>query len=183
MDYLAVSSSAKKVGIALGTSVGAENITAAIGKTLAARGIPNVVVSLVEDPFILPFIAKSLAESCDVVLAIGVLGVDSKANAANLTSQLVEAGLSCGVSVVPGIMAPSNLLELKALLPACCNTWANSVSSILAVSEVASVPIAEIILEDVLLHAATTIEAVSADTTDLDVLLTDFRQSMKVRVY
>ena len=181
MDYLAVPSSSKLVGIALASKVGPENITSAIGKALASRGITNVVVSLIEDASILPFLAKSLAETCDVVLAVGVLGVDSKGLATLLTQQLVEAGLVCNCPIIPGIMIPGNLLELKALLPACTNTWANSASSILALRGGAQpIPLSEIIHEHVLVKAGTVREPVSAETTDLDHLLHDFRESMKV---
>ena len=184
MDYLTVPSSSKLVGIALAAHVGAENITTSIGKALAARGITNVVISLIEEPSILPFLAKSLAETCDVVLAVAVLGADEKNMANLLKQQLVEAGLVCACPIIPGIMTPGNLLELKALLPACTNTWCNSVSSILAIRDGAQpIAITAIIHEDVLAKAGTVLGPVSEDVSDLDHLLTDFRESMKVPIY
>ena len=184
MEFLTVPSSSKLVGIALAAHVGAENITTSIGKALAARGITNVVISLVEEPSILPFLAKSLAETCDVVLAVAVLGADEKNMSNLLKQQLVEAGLVCSCPIIPGVMIPGNLLELKALLPACTNTWCNSVSSILAIRDGAQpISITAIVHEDVLAKAGAVLAPVSEDVSDLDHLLADFRESMKVRVH
>ena len=183
MEYLAVPSSSKVVGIALAAAVGAESITTAVAKALAHKGIVNVVVSLVEDPSILPFLAKSMTGSCDCVLAIAILSADSTIASANLTQQLVETGMVTGTPVVPGIISPTSLLELKALLPSCTTSWSNSVSSILAISGGAvPVPIGEIISEGVLAEAGATRESISTSTTDLDALLYAFRESMKVNI-
>jgi methylmalonyl-CoA mutase cobalamin-binding subunit len=182
MEYLSVPSSSKLVGIALATTVGAEDITVAITKSLTAKGMANVVVSFVEDPAILPFIAKSLSETCHVVLAVAVLNGDAKNMAQFLTKALTETGLETGCPVVPGLMSPASYLELKALLPGCTFQWANSVSSILAVKGgVQPVAVTEIVHESVLAAAALPPIVITAETTNLEHLLHDLRESFKVR--
>jgi calcyphosin len=180
MEYLSVPSSSKLVGIALATTVGAEDITVAITKTLLAKGMGNVVVSFVEDPAILPFIAKSLSETCHVVLAVAVLNGDAKNMAQFLTKALTETGLETGCPVVPGLMSPASYLEMKALLPGCACQWANSVSSILAVKGgVQPVAVTDIVHESVLAAAALPPIVITPETTNLDHLLGDLRESFK----
>lgn len=182
MDYLTVPSSSKMVGIALATTVGAEDITIALSKALAAKGITNVVVSFVEDPAILPFVSKSLSESCHVVLAVAVLNGDAKNMSQFLTKALTEAGLETGCPVVPGMMAPNSYLELKASLPASSQGWANAVSSILAVRNGAQpVAVTDIVHPTILEAAAAVPVPITADVTNVDTLLNDLRESFKVR--
>lgn len=181
MDYLAVPSSSKLVGIALATSAGAEEITVAISKALASKGITNVVIQFVEDPTILPFISKTLAETCDVILAIAVLSGDGVQMSQFLTKALTETGLASGCPVIPAMMAPSSYLELKASLPACSNVWSNSISSILAVKGgVQAIAVGEIVSEQLLAAAAILPTPVTAETTNKDDLLNDLRESFKV---
>lgn len=182
MEYLSVPSSSKLVGIALATTVGAEDITVAISKSLLARGVGNVVVSFVEDPAILPFIAKSLSETCHVVLAVAVLNGDAKNMAQFLTKALTETGLETGCPVIPGMMSPGSYLELKALLPACAVQWTNSVSAILAVrGGVQPVAVTDIVHESVLAAAAVVPVAITAETNNTEHLLFDLRENFKVR--
>ena len=169
------------VGIALATTVGAEDITIAVSKALAAKGITNVVVSFVEDPAILPFVSKSLSESCHVVLAVAVLSGDGKNMSQFLTKALTETGLETGCPVVPGMMTPNSYLELKAALPASCHGWANAVASILAVRNGAQpVAVTDIVNPTILSAAAAVPVPITADVTNLDTLLNDLRETFKV---
>lgn len=184
MDYLSVPSSSKMVGIALATTVGAEEITVAVSKALAAKGITNVVVSFVEDPAILPFVSKSLSESCHAVLAVAVLNGEAKGMSQFLTKALTETGLETGCPVVPGLMSPNSYLELKALLPASCVTWANAISSILAVRNGAQpIAVTEIVHPSILSAAAVVPVPITADVTNVDQLLNDLRENFKVRFF
>lgn len=137
METLSVSSSSKAVGIALATAVGAEEITVAIAKALASKGITNVVVTLVPNANVLPFLVKQMAETCDVVVAIGTLSPDEGFMTKILIESLIQTGLTAKTPVVPAIISPTGILELKASLPHLCDGWSKSVSSLLALGVVA----------------------------------------------
>lgn len=137
-------SSSKMVGIALATSVGAEEITTAIAKALAAKGITNVVVSLVQSAYVLPYLAKQMAEKCAVVLAVGVLTDDDVFASEILIEALISTGLAQKCPTVPVIIAPKGMLELKSSLSHHCPAWANSVSSLLALGIVAPVAVSSL---------------------------------------
>ena len=143
MTFLSVASSSKKVGIALACASGAEEITTAIAKSLASRGVTNVVISLVENATILPYLAKQMTEKCDVVLAVGVLPAESNNLCGVLSQALIEVGLVSNCPIVPAMIAPSSLLELKASLAHCAPTWSSSVVSLLSLGIVAPVDISE----------------------------------------
>jgi hypothetical protein len=102
---------------------------------LAAKGITNVVVFLVEDPIILPYVAKQMAEDCAVVLAIGVLKNDTTNLSQTLTQALVETGLVQNCPIIAAITSFSSLLELKASMNDCTAGWTSSVASLLALGE------------------------------------------------
>lgn len=134
-EVLSLTSSSKKVGIALATSTGAEEITSSIAISLAAKGITNVVVFLVEDPIILPYVAKKMAEDCAVVLAIGVLKNDSSNLSQTLTQALVETGLVQNCPIIAAILSPKSLLELTASIGDCTSGWSSSIASLIALED------------------------------------------------
>jgi hypothetical protein len=103
-----------------------------MAKSLANKGITNVVTFLVEDPLILPFIVTEMTKSCSVVLAVGVLSGKTTGAAQTLSQALIQSGLLSGCPVIPGLIKTSNLVELKALLPEYTASWTSSVSSLLA---------------------------------------------------
>jgi 2-keto-3-deoxy-6-phosphogluconate aldolase len=146
METLSVSSSSRAVGIALATSVGAEEITVAIAKALASRGITNVAVTLVPSPSVLPFLVKQMTETCDVIIAIGTLLPDEHFMAEVLIESLIQTGLTAKTPVVPAIISPASLLELKASLPHLCDGWSNSISSLLALGVIPPTPIASLMV-------------------------------------
>jgi hypothetical protein len=132
METLSVSSSSKSVGIALATAAGAEEITVAIAKALASKGITNVAVTLVASPSVLPYLVKQMTENCDVIVAIGTLLPDEQFMAEVLIESLIQTGLTAKTPVVPAIISPTGILELKSSLAHLCDGWSNSVSSLLA---------------------------------------------------
>jgi hypothetical protein len=180
MDYLTVTSSSKMVGIALAASVGAEEVTTNIAKALATKGITNVVISLVENPSILSFVAKKLTASCSVVLAIGVL--PGSTDVQSLSDSLIQTGLLNDCAVIPGVITASSLLELKATLPNLCVAWASSVASALALKSGSPVyiPVTAIVPSEVLAAAAIPRVAITAATSCPLSILDDFRVSLKV---
>ena len=141
MNIMTVSSSTKLVGIALATSVCPEEVTTAIGKALAAKGVTNVVVSLVESILILPYLVKEMTQKCDTVLAVAVIEEDGQPMADLIAQTIFEIGLAQNRPVVSATMSPSNVLELKAMLPAKARSWANSIVSLLALDLVAPISI------------------------------------------
>lgn len=136
IKILSVPSSSKIVGLALATSVGAEEITLAVGKALAAKGVRNVVVSLVHSATILPYVAKQMAAKCDVILAVGVLETDTANLSQILTTALIETGLRVNCPIIPGMLAPGSLLETKAALSVCLPGWIKSILSLVALGVV-----------------------------------------------
>lgn len=140
MEIMTVASSSKLVGIALATSVCIGEVITAIGKSLATKGVTNVVVSIVESPSILPYLVKEMAQKCDIVLAVAIMEQDGTAMVELLGQSLVEIGLVQNCPVVPALMSPSNALELKAALPSCTRQWTSSIVSLLALGLVAPVP-------------------------------------------
>ena len=139
MNIMTVPSSTKLVGIALATSVCAEEVTTAIGKALAAKGVTNVVVSLVESILILPYLVKEMTQKCETVLAIAVVEEDGAPMADLIAQTLFEIGLAQNCPVVSATMSPSNVLELKAMLPVKARSWASSIVSLLALDVVAPI--------------------------------------------
>jgi hypothetical protein len=150
MANLTIPSSSKMVGIALATSVGAEEITEALGKSFASKNITNVVVSLVESPSILPYVAKQMSENCSVVLAVAVVKNDTTGLSQILTQALVETGLVQNCPIIPAIISPASLLELKASLSACTDAWSSSVVSLLALGVVEPTPLT--VVEVMIIH-------------------------------
>jgi hypothetical protein len=113
-------------------STGADEITSEISKSLASKGITNVVVFRVKDPLILPFVVTEMTKSCAVVLAVGVLSDKTSGATQTLSRALIQAGLLSECPVISGLINPSNLLEIEAILPEYTACWTSSVSSILA---------------------------------------------------
>lgn len=132
MEALSISSSSKTVGIALAAHSGAEEITVEVAKSLAAKGITNVVVSLVESASVLPYLVKQMTEKCSVILAIGLLNKEETYMKEILIESLIQTGLTQKCPVVPAFISPSSILELKSSLHHSCPGWANSVCSLLA---------------------------------------------------
>ena len=136
MEALSISSSSKVVGIALAAHSGAEEITVEVAKSLAAKGITNVVVSLVESACVLPYLVKQMTEKCSVILAIGLLNEEEVYMKEILIESLIQTGLTQKCPVVPAFITPPSILELKASLHHSCPGWANSVCSLLALGVV-----------------------------------------------
>ena len=174
----------KPIGIALATSTGAQEVTTEISKALTAKGFTNIVVSLVAEPSILPFVTKSLCETCQVVIAVAVLNAESGDMSQFLTKALTETGAKSGCPVVPGTMSPSSLLELKAMLPACATQWANSVSAIVSLQNGAKpVSVTTLVSAEILAAAAAVPVPVTEKVEDVEHLLSDLRESFKVTYF
>lgn len=146
IEALSVPSSSKSVGIALATAAGAEEITVAIAKTLASKGINNVVVSLVPSATVLPYLVKQMTENCDVIIAIGALLPEEQFMTETLIEAIIQIGLTEKTPVVPAVISPNGLLELKASLTNHCESWANSISSLLALGVVEPTPISSLMV-------------------------------------
>ena len=174
----------KPIGIALATSTGAQEVTIEISKALTAKGLTNIVVTLVAEPSILPFVTKSLCETCQVVIAVAVLNADSGDMSQFLTKALTETGTKSGCPVVPGTMSPSSLLELKAMLPSCATQWASSVAAIINLQNGAKpVPVTTIVSAEILAAAAAVPIPVTEKVDDVEILLQDLRESFKVTFF
>ena len=181
LPKLEITPTKKAVGLAIASPPGSELfITTSLATALAALGITNVVVSHVGEPAILPFLVKNMAASCAVVLAVAALTTESAGVSASLTSALLQIGLDSGsCPVIPGVLAPSSLLELKAVMSNYATTWTNAVHSAIAIQQGALVAnhVNMHVSEEVL--AAALKVPVTSTTTALDHLISDFRASLK----
>lgn len=140
------------VGIALATHSYAEEMIVEIAKSLAARGITNVVINLVESATILPYLVKQMTEKCDVVLAVGLLNSEERNLTDILTESLITTGMTQSCPVVPALISPASLLELKASLHLSCPKWASSVNSLVALETVAPIAFSSLEVSDVIRH-------------------------------
>ena len=120
-----------------------------VAKSLAARGITNVVINLVESATILPYLVKQMTEKCDVVLAIGLLNSEESKLSDILTESLITMGMTQSCPVVPAIIAPASLLELKSSLHHNCPKWASAVNSLVALETVAPISLASLEVSDI----------------------------------
>ena len=143
------------VGIALATHSYAEEMIVELAKSLAARGITNVVINLVESATILPYLVKQMTEKCDVVLAVGLLNSEERNLADILTESLITTGMTQSCPVVPALISPASLLELKASLHLSCPKWASSVNSLVALETVAPIAFSSLEVCDVMSTAIT----------------------------
>ena len=123
-----------------------------IAKSLAARGITNVVINLVESATILPYLVKQMTEKCDVVLAVGLLNSEERNLTDILTESLITTGMTQSCPVVPALISPASLLELKASLHLSCPKWASSVNSLVALETVAPIAFSSLEVSDVIRH-------------------------------
>lgn len=98
-----------------------------------------------------------MTKSCAVVLAVGVLSDKTSGAAQTLTRALIQSGLLSECPVISGLINPSDLLELKAILPEYTACWTSSVSSILALqSGVTPESVIDIVKELVTITSDTT---------------------------
>lgn len=148
IELLSVPSSSKLVGIALATHLHAEEMILEVAKALAFRGITNIVINLVESATILPYLVKQMTEKCDVVLAIGLLNSEESYLSEILTESLITTGLTQSCPVVPALISPPSLLELKASLHTSCPKWASSVNSLVALDTIEPIAFASLEVSD-----------------------------------
>ena len=181
LPKLEITPTKKAVGLAIAAPPGSELfITTSLATALAAIGITNVVVSHVGEPAILPFLVKNMVANCAVVLAVAALTTESAGVSASLTSALLQIGLDSGsCPVIPGVLAPSSLLELKAVMSNYATTWTNAVHSAIAIQQGALVAnhVNTHVSEEVL--AAAVKVPITSGTTELDHLISDFRATLK----
>lgn len=120
-----------------------------------------------------------MTKSCSVVLAVGVLSGKNSGSTQTLSRALIQSGLLADCPVIPGLINPSNLLELKANLPNYCASWTSSVLSILAVqSGVKPQLVSDIVSKNALATAKKM--AITSETISVEDLLLDLRDNVKV---
>lgn len=164
-----------KVNVVVGGSIASDKLIECLVKELVLLGISasDICITSIDDPLALPYIAKSQAKDCAVVIAAAVVvGLDSSAISQTVSLSLVQAGLLIDIPIVPALIARSDLLEVKALLPDLAKRWASSAASLMAIksgSSANTVQATEPVLP----------ERLTPTTASVDVLLNNFRQSLK----
>jgi calcyphosin len=167
-----------KVGLAIVQGPGADVLLTIASKALGAVGIVNVVAGTVPYGSVLPYAAQQLIKSTDAVLALDIVSHDQigcglGSASAVLSSALYQVGVAAEKPVVPGIVCQASLLEAKGVLPNLCEEWAGAILGMLNISSDRT-------------FGKTPAPAVPPppppppDVNDTQVLLTKFRETLKV---
>jgi 6,7-dimethyl-8-ribityllumazine synthase len=167
-----------KVGLAIVQGPGADVLLTVASKALGAVGIVNVVAGLVPFGSVLPYAAQRLLKSNDAVLALDIVSQDQigsglGSTSAVLSSALYQVGVSAEKPVIPGIVCQESLLEAKGVLPNLCEEWAGAILGMLNIAS--DKKFGKAAAPTVPPHTPPT-----PDITDDKVLLTKFRETLKV---
>lgn len=115
-----------KVGIIIGGELATEELTSGITKALVAEGITGSIIANIEDIAIVPYAARNMMSSCEVVLVCAVLMDPSGVVAPALTASLMSLALGGDVPIIPAFVVQSSLLEAKAMISQKAPKWAKS---------------------------------------------------------
>jgi hypothetical protein len=167
-----------KVGLAIVQGPGADVLLTIASKALGAVGIVNVVAGTVPYGSVLPYAAQQLIKSTDAVLALDIVSHDQigcglGSASAVLSSALYQVGVAAEKPVVPGIVCQASLLEAKGVLPNLCAEWAGAILGMLNISSDRN-------FGKVPAPAVPPPSPPTPDINDTQVLLTKFRETLKV---
>ena len=164
----------KKVGIAICSGVGSDFLQTAILKALVSSGISGTVICQVDSVMMLPYTAQQMLVTCDAVIAAAVVTNDTIGSGSvsqAVINGLLHTGVVATKPLVPAVVCQSSLLELKAVLPTLSAGWAKSVLTLLT----------PVVIEKAPLVSLTPPPApVTADVMSIDLLMADFKESLKV---
>lgn len=163
-----------QVGVVVVEGPGSAELIKEAKRSFAAAGVTSLLFMPVSDVALLTFAAQNLLVMCDVVVGGAVLVNDSSLGQ-TLVGALVQLGLISASCVIPAVVSQASLLEAKAVLPALAESWARACKAALVV-QAGSI---KVTVEETPAPAAPVV--VTEDVTNVQDLLTAFKQSLKVR--
>eukprot|EP01041_Mallomonas_annulata_P012818 gene12818-27028_t len=117
-----------RIAIVVSAGAGSYVVVDAVKHNLTNAGFLNISTTEVCDPMMLPCIAQVLIPSNDIVIALSLITNDIIGTGSlvqTLIGALLQVGIHDSAAIIPGIFAPSNLLEAKVLLPELASKWVN----------------------------------------------------------
>lgn len=162
------------VGIVIGGELATDALIAAITKALVKEGVTGSILAQVDDISIVPYAARNMMPSCDVVLVAAVLMDPSGTIAPALTASLMSLALAGDVPIIPAFIVQSSLLEAKALIPDKAAKSAKSCATMLALQSGGTVAVAaapEPVIETPPVH--------TPELDDVNDLMAVLRESLK----
>lgn len=128
-----------RIGVIIGGQFSNEALQGAILSALHKAGFSNIVLRMVKEPIVVPYVAKALvSEKCDAVFAGCVLNAehaDSLQLNSTLQHALVEVGVQGTVPVIPGVVVLNSALEAKVVLPSRAAEWADAIADLVQLAE------------------------------------------------
>jgi len=162
-----------KVGVLIGSELGADAVTAAVAKALAMEGISGSVMTSTPDVSTIAFTAKKLAAVCDVVIVAAIVMDPSNTIVPSLQTALSQISMATDVPVIPGLVSQDSLLESKAMLSTMAPNWAKAAASVLHMKN------GKLTLEAVPEPVIEAVPELTPELDDANALMAVLRESLK----
>lgn len=147
-----------KVLVLVGGALGVDALVAAVSRALLVEGIVGGELVVVPDVSIMAFAAQKLVKTYDVIIATAIVSDPTNSVVPSLYTAFSHIAFHADKVIIPAIVASTNLLEAKVLLPSLAASWAGAASAVLRITD------DESFLQVVPLPEPGPIEASDADT-------------------
>lgn len=142
----------------VGGALGVDALVAAVSRALLVEGLVGGELVVVPDVSIMAFAAQKLVKTYDVIIATAIVSDPTNSVVPALYTAFSHIAVHADKVIIPAIVASTNLLEAKVLLPSLAASWAGAASAVLRITD------DESFLQVVPLPEPGPIEASDADT-------------------
>lgn len=124
-----------KVLVLVGGALGVDALVASVSRALLAEGLVGGELVVVKDVSIMAFAAQKLVKTYDVIIATAIVSDPTNSVVPALYMAFSHIAVNAGKVIIPAIVASTNLLEAKVLLPSLATSWAGAASAVLRITD------------------------------------------------